>query len=61
MEYVTLNNGVQMPMVGFGVFEIPAEQTAECVFNAYDKDYAADLSWHTVMESIRNLYKLAQR
>ena len=28
---------------------------------SYDKDYAADLSWHTVMESIRNLYKLAQR
>lgn len=39
MEYVTLNNGVQMPMVGFGVFEIPAEQTAECVFNALETGY----------------------
>lgn len=28
MEYVKLNNGIEMPMVGFGVFEIPAEQTA---------------------------------
>ena len=28
MNYVTLNNGVKMPMVGYGVFEIPAEQTA---------------------------------
>ena len=26
----------------------------------YDKGYAADLSWHTVMESIRSLYRLAQ-
>ena len=39
MEYVTLNNGVQMPMVGFGVFEIPAEQTAECVFHALECGY----------------------
>ena len=39
MEYVTLNNGVQMPMVGFGVFEIPAEQTARCVFDALKTGY----------------------
>lgn len=39
MEYVTLNNGVQMPMVGFGVFEIPAEQTAGCVFDALESGY----------------------
>lgn len=39
MKYVTLNNGVQMPMVGFGVFEIPAEQTAGCVFDALESVY----------------------
>ncbi len=39
MEYVTLNNGVQMPMVGFGVFEIPVEQTAGCVFDALETGY----------------------
>lgn len=39
MEYVTLNNGVQMPMVGYGVFEIPAERTAECVFDALKTGY----------------------
>ena len=39
MEYVTLNNGTQMPMVGFGVFEIPAEQTAGCVFDALETGY----------------------
>lgn len=39
MEYVTLNNGVKMPMVGFGVFEIPAEQTAQCVLEAISTGY----------------------
>ena len=39
MKYVTLNNGVKMPMVGFGVFEIPKEKTAECVFNAIEVGY----------------------
>ncbi len=39
MEYVTLNNGIQMPMVGYGVFEIPAEQTAGCVFDALETGY----------------------
>lgn len=39
MEYVTLNNGVKMPMIGFGVFEIPKEKTAECVFYAIEVGY----------------------
>src|SRR5574344_1172849 len=39
MEYVKLNNGIEMPMVGFGVFEIPAEQTAQCVFDAIECGY----------------------
>ena len=34
----------------------------EKLWQAYQKkfSYAADLSWHTVMESIRSLYRLAQ-
>lgn len=39
MEYVTLNNGIKMPMVGFGLFNIPAEQTAQCVFDAISVGY----------------------
>ena len=39
MEYATLNNGIQMPMIGFGVFEIPAEQTAQSVFEALKIGY----------------------
>lgn len=39
MKIVTLNNGIEMPIVGFGVFEIPAEQTAQCVFDAISVGY----------------------
>ncbi len=29
MDYVTLNNGVKMPMVGFGVFQVPDPEVCE--------------------------------
>ena len=33
MEYVTLNNGVQMPKLGFGVFQIAKEDCERCVLD----------------------------
>jgi 2,5-diketo-D-gluconate reductase A len=36
---VTLNNGVEMPILGFGVYQIPAEQTEETVLHALDAGY----------------------
>ncbi len=36
---VTLNNGVQMPIVGFGVFQVPAEQTQQVVEQALAAGY----------------------
>ena len=27
MEYVTLNNGIKMPMAGFGVFRVPDKKS----------------------------------
>jgi 2,5-diketo-D-gluconate reductase A len=36
---LTLNNGVQMPQVGFGVFLIPAEETKAAVTTALDCGY----------------------
>ena len=39
MNYVTLNNGVKMPMIGFGVFEIPKEETARCIYEALEVGY----------------------
>ncbi len=39
MEYTTLNNGVKMPMLGFGVFQIPADQTEQVTLDALSTGY----------------------
>ena len=39
MEYVTLNNGVQMPKLGYGVYQTPLEETARCVLEAMEIGY----------------------
>lgn len=40
MEYVTLNNGVKMPKIGFGVFQIEdEEECVRCVLDALDSGY----------------------
>ena len=39
MEYLTLKNGVQIPQIGFGVFQIPAEQTKQAVLAALRAGY----------------------
>jgi 2,5-diketo-D-gluconate reductase A len=36
---VTLNNGVEMPIVGFGVFQVPPEETEEAVATALEVGY----------------------
>jgi diketogulonate reductase-like aldo/keto reductase len=39
MQYVTLNNGTRMPILGFGVFQIPAEETERAVTEALAAGY----------------------
>ena len=39
MEYVKLNNGVEMPILGFGVYQIPANETKRCVLDAIKLGY----------------------
>lgn len=41
MEYVKLNNGVEMPILGFGVYQIPKEETKKCVLDALKVGYRA--------------------
>jgi 2,5-diketo-D-gluconate reductase A len=36
---ITLNNGVEMPVLGFGVYQIPAEQTEQAVLDALEAGY----------------------
>ena len=39
MEYVTLNNGIKMPMEGFGVFQIPEADCEQVVIDAIKAGY----------------------
>ena len=39
MEYVTLNNGVKMPQLGYGVYQTPPEDTEKCVLAAIKNGY----------------------
>ena len=39
MQTVTLNNGVEMPILGFGVYQVPAEETEQVVAQALDTGY----------------------
>ena len=39
MLYQTLNNGVEMPMLGYGVFQTPPDQTERCVAEALEVGY----------------------
>lgn len=39
MEYITLNNGVQMPMVGFGTWQIRGEAGERAILEALELGY----------------------
>lgn len=39
MNYVKLNNGVEMPILNFGVYQIPKEETKKCVLDAIKIGY----------------------
>lgn len=39
MQNVTLNNGVEMPILGYGVYQIPARECERCVLDAIDVGY----------------------
>lgn len=39
MDFVKLNNGIEMPQLGYGVFQIPDAETAQCVSEALGLGY----------------------
>ena len=39
MKYVTLNNGVQMPMLGLGTWDLRGEEGKQAIINALDVGY----------------------
>lgn len=41
MEFATLNNGVRMPMLGYGVYQVSNEECERCVLDAISVGYRA--------------------
>lgn len=39
MEYVTLNNGIKMPALGYGVYQVDSAETERCVLDAISAGY----------------------
>ena len=39
MEYVTLNNGIKMPILGYGVYQVTQEECERCVLDALKVGY----------------------
>jgi 2,5-diketo-D-gluconate reductase A len=39
MEYVTLANGVKMPILGYGVYQVKADECERCVMDALEVGY----------------------
>ena len=39
MEYITLNNGVKMPLLGYGVYQVTKEECERCVLDAIKSGY----------------------
>ena len=39
MEYVTLNNGIKMPVLGYGVYQVSNEECERCVLDAISVGY----------------------
>ncbi len=42
MEYVTLNNGIKMPKLGYGVYQTAPEDTKRCVLDAIEYNKSMD-------------------
>ena len=39
MQYTTLSNGIQMPLLGYGVFQVPPQEAERCVTDALSVGY----------------------
>ncbi|MCA2018038.1 aldo/keto reductase [Vibrio tritonius] len=39
MEFITLNNGVQMPLLGYGVYQVTPDECERCVTDAINVGY----------------------
>lgn len=58
MDYVTLANGVKMPQLGYGVYQVTKEECERCVLDALEVGYRA-LIQHKAISMKQMLAKLS--
>ena len=46
MDYITLSNGVKMPQLGYGVFQVTQEECERCVLDAHCRSLPSPLIRH---------------
>ena len=51
MEYITLNNGLKMPILGYGVYQVSKEECQQCVMDALKVGYRS-------IDTAQSYYKL---
>lgn len=57
MEHVTLNNGVKMPVLGYGVYQVDAAETERCVLDAISVGYLFSHYDPATVERITGLHR----
>lgn len=58
MDYVTLNNGVKMPQLGYGVYQVAPDEAESCVLDAIEIGYrsidtAHIVQWRRLIRQVR--------
>lgn len=53
MEEVTLNNGVKMPLIGYGTYQTPARITEQCVISAIRAGYRSMIRHNATETSVK--------
>lgn len=49
MNYVTLENGVKMPQLGYGVYQVTKEECERCVLDALKVGYGCLIQHNRIL------------
>ena len=63
MDYLTLNNGVQLPMVGFGTWDVRGEAGKKAILTALELGNAISMTGETdlPMQELMSDFSIVQR
>ena len=61
MEYITLSNGVKMPQLGYGVYQVTKDECERCVLDALDAGYRSIDTAQSYFNENEVLRKIGQK